>query len=194
MKQSKILLDTCSYFRLARCLHPLLGDPFGVENYCLYIIEDLIIEYENQQRLHNKYGEWFNKPEYKDNRKKKIKLSPQEQIEYERAFDIILKSYPDKLYYVSLPDIKILSFAYVLKIPFVTDDENLILLAKEFKVKIRNSLDLLKLMLDCKRISLEDIRNTVKYWLYIRDLPKGFKKDYEKLFEENPPSDYVNGF
>jgi len=49
-------------------------------------------------------------------------------------------------------------------------------------------------MLDCKRISLEDIRNTVKYWLYIRDLPKGFKKDYEKLFEENPPSDYVNGF
>jgi len=139
MKQSKILLDTCSYLRLAPCLHPLLNNPFGSKNYCCYIIEALNKEFESSQRLQNKYGEWFNQPEYKDNRKKKIKLSPQEQIEYERAFDIILKSYPDKLYYVSLPDIKILSFAYVLKIPFVTDDENLILLAKEFKVKIRNS-------------------------------------------------------
>ena len=33
--QAKILLDSNSYFRLAREIHPLLFQEFGDKNYCL---------------------------------------------------------------------------------------------------------------------------------------------------------------
>jgi len=193
MKQSKILLDTCSYFRLARYFHPLLNKPFGDQNYCLFIAKELETEYKNQPRLKGKFGEWFNEPEYVNNRKKSLYLSPEEKKSYYRTLDFILDSAKDDLENISLQDIRFLSYAYALNIPLVTDDGYLIVLAKEYNIKVYNSLELLKLMLDCKRISLEDIRNTVKYWLYIRDLPKGFKKDYKRLFKEDPPLAYDKG-
>ena len=39
--QSKILIDTNAYFRLAQSIRPLLKVEFGDEEYCLYVIKEL---------------------------------------------------------------------------------------------------------------------------------------------------------
>ena len=41
MPQSKILVDTNSYLRLAKSIRPLLFVPFGDKEYCLYILSEL---------------------------------------------------------------------------------------------------------------------------------------------------------
>ena len=51
MAQTKILLDTNSYHRLAENLHPLLFVPYGDENFTLYAHKDLRDECLRQPRL-----------------------------------------------------------------------------------------------------------------------------------------------
>lgn len=46
MSQSRILLDSNAYFRLAQSIRPLLNAPFGKDNYCLYVLKELQDEYE----------------------------------------------------------------------------------------------------------------------------------------------------
>ena len=41
MPQSKVLVDSNSYFRLAKSIHPLLFQTFGDEEYCLYVLPEL---------------------------------------------------------------------------------------------------------------------------------------------------------
>lgn len=41
MPQSKILVDTNAYLRLAKTVRPLLFVPFGDNEYCLYILPEL---------------------------------------------------------------------------------------------------------------------------------------------------------
>ena len=41
MPQSKILIDSNVYFRLAQSIRPLLQVEFGKEKYCLYVIKGL---------------------------------------------------------------------------------------------------------------------------------------------------------
>ena len=45
MPQSKILLDSASYIRLARSIRPLLSDEFGEDNYCLYVLPEFEKEF-----------------------------------------------------------------------------------------------------------------------------------------------------
>lgn len=59
MPQSKILLDSNSYFRLAKSIHPLLFQEFGNKKYCLYVLPELDKEYERQPRLKNKISLGF---------------------------------------------------------------------------------------------------------------------------------------
>ena len=63
MPQLKILIDTCSYIRLAKNIHPLLNQPFGKNNYCLYIIKDFQKEYSQSSRLQSKFN-WIEDEEY----------------------------------------------------------------------------------------------------------------------------------
>ncbi|MEA9390931.1 hypothetical protein SJI19_10305 [Acerihabitans sp. TG2] len=44
MPQSKILVDTNAYLRLAKTIRPLLFVTFGDNEYCLYILPELIEE------------------------------------------------------------------------------------------------------------------------------------------------------
>ena len=54
MPQSKILVDTNSYLRLAQTIRPLLFLPFGDGEYCLYILPELNVELSNR-RLKSKF-------------------------------------------------------------------------------------------------------------------------------------------
>ena len=51
MAQTKLLIDSNSYFRLAKSLHPLLFEEFGADNYCLYVLKELEEEWSRNPRL-----------------------------------------------------------------------------------------------------------------------------------------------
>jgi hypothetical protein len=128
---------------------------------------------------------WFYKNEYKENRKCKLKTTKAQISEIENVYDFILEYSKELEYTASKVDIKCLAFGYVLKIPIVTDDDCMHILGKEYDIEIINTLELLKIMLDCNKIKIEDIRDIIKLWSFNDDLPKNFFKDYKNIFGEN---------
>lgn len=186
MSQSKILIDSNSYFRLAKSIHPLLNEVFGEEEYCLYVLKDLEKEYDRSFRLQTKF-QWVNEDEYFQNRKKRISVSNKEKKEIEKTTEYFEQYKQDNLLGVSTIDIKYLAYAYVLDVPVVTDDIDMLELAKAFNIINMSSLNLLKLMLEMHHINFEKVKETVSYWKYIKDTPKDCNKEYKKLFKETPP-------
>jgi transcription initiation factor IIE alpha subunit len=75
-----------------------------------------------------------------------------------------------------------------LKIPVVTDDSDMLEVAKEFNIKTYKTLEILKLMMDKKFITMEKIRSIASYWIYQNDTPKSYRKDFKRIFLENPPT------
>lgn len=67
MPQSKILVDTNAYLRLAKTIRPLLFVPFGENEYCLYILPELNKELTSR-KLQSKFP-WVDEAEYAENRK-----------------------------------------------------------------------------------------------------------------------------
>jgi len=51
-----ILVDSCSYFRLAQTIHPLLKKPFCEENHVLGVIKELNLEYNKNPSLKHKFS------------------------------------------------------------------------------------------------------------------------------------------
>ena len=49
MSACNIIVDSCSYFRLAQSIKPLLKISFGREKHCLGVIDELDKEYERKQ-------------------------------------------------------------------------------------------------------------------------------------------------
>ena len=74
MTQSKILLDSNSYFRIANDLHPLLGQEFGDEKLCLYVLQELVDEWDRSRRLTALFP-WVSEREYVENRSRRLMLS-----------------------------------------------------------------------------------------------------------------------
>ena len=63
MTQSKILIDTNAYLRLAKTIRPLLFNPFGDNGYCLYILPELNAELTNNRLVTKFY--WIEEDEYR---------------------------------------------------------------------------------------------------------------------------------
>ncbi|MDQ5986127.1 MAG: hypothetical protein CSYNP_01846 [Syntrophus sp. SKADARSKE-3] len=187
MPQTKILLDSNAYFRLAQSINPLLQVEFGKEKCCLYVIKELQAEYDNSKpRLKNKFS-WVNEPEYRKNRNCELNLSRKNKKEITQATDFIKDHASDSYPGLSKVDITALAYAYVLDIPIVTDDSGMLDLANDFNIKALKTLELLKLMLDCQHIDITFVRQIASYWNYVEDKPKSFASDYKKLFKEPPP-------
>lgn len=186
MAESRILVDSNAYFRLAQSIRPLLNATFGEQSYCLYVLKELQAEYEKNPRLKNTFP-WVNEPEYRDNRSILLSVTRQEKPEIQRAYEFILHYARNVHPGVSKVDVLCLAHAEQLKIPVVTDDEEMRILASDYGIKTYNTLELLKLMLDCGYIEMEKIRQIAGYWLYLNDMPKDFRKDYRKIFDEEPP-------
>lgn len=183
MAQCKILLDTNSYFRLARSIHPLLFVEFGDECYCLYVVNELQVEFNRNSRLQTKFH-WVNEPQYSQNRSKKITLSKKEVKDIGISFSYISDYADSHKIGVSTVDIRAIALCYVLQILLVTDDEDMIIVANEFGVEAIKTLKLLKLMLDSGHIMMRKIREIGEYWGYDNDRPKDFYKDFLKIFGE----------
>ena len=80
-----------------------------------------------------------------------------------------------------------LAHAYVLGISVVTDDGDMLALAEDFEIATLKTLALLKLMLDCGHIDMAKVREIAGYLAYSNDKPRDFRRDYKKLFAEDPP-------
>ena len=151
MAQSKILVDTNAYLRLAKTIHPLLFVPFGENQYCLYILPELNKELENH-RLQNAFY-WVTEDDYVQNRNHFPTISPIEQtLEY--VWDYVQTDLPGP----SRVDALYVAYAIELEVPVVTDDQDMTKLAKEFGAEVMPTLELLKIMLDCGHTDMKTIK------------------------------------
>jgi len=93
---------------------------------------------------------------------------------------------------ISKVDARVLATAYILKIDLVSDDGGMVELAGVYSIKIMSSLELMKLMVDNKRIDMKMVKQIVAYWAYEKDLPSAKAKfiiDYKNIFREAPPDE-----
>lgn len=181
-----MLVDSNAYFRLAQSIHPLLNVEFGDKRYCLYCLKELQDEYNRNPRLKNSFS-WVNEQEYVKNRSHLLKITREEKPEIKRAYDFILDYVRNVHPGVSKIDVLCLAHAEQLRIPVVTDDEEMRIAAGTYDIKTFKTLELLKLMLDCRHIDSKKIREIAAYWIYLNDKPKDFHLDYKRLFNESPP-------
>lgn len=193
MAQTKIIVDTNSYFRLAQNIHPLLCQPFGKEDYTLYMHADLNAELRDSPRLQTKF-DWAAEPDFRENRKRSLSLSKAQKKEIDETFDFmwefVKEEYHGKLGKgPSWTDTLIVATASVLEIRVVTDDQDMIELAEEYEVHQLTSLGLMQLMLEEAHIDLDKIKQIVAQWQYDNDTPYAkWKQEYRKLFKEAPPT------
>lgn len=112
-------------------------------------------------------------------------LTDIEKYEIKRVYDFILDYVRSVHPGVSKVDVLCLAYGEQLKIPVVTDDDEMRQVAKDYGIKTLKTLELLKLMLDCSHIDMAKMREIAAYWQYMKDTPKSFKTDYKKLFGED---------
>lgn len=186
MSEGRILVDSNAYFRLAQSIHPLLNVEFGDRRYGLYCLKELQDEYNKSSRLKNAFS-WVNDPEYVKNRSHLLKITREEKLEIRRAYEFILDYVRNVHPGVSKVDVLCLAHAEQLRIPVVTDDEEMRIAAGAYDIKTFKTLELLKLMLDCKCIDIKKVKEIASYWIYLNDKPKDFNVDYKRLFGEAPP-------
>ena len=183
--QSKILIDSNVYLRLAQSIHPFLSQEFGAQRYCLYIIDGFEKEYFKSPRLRSRFS-WVQQQEYADNRTHEIRRSKKENQEVNFNLEYLKDAATDLDLSTSLIDIEALSLAVVLSIPIVTDDTDMLLLAKEYDIKTMKTLELMKLMKDEGHIDDNKINSITAFWNYSRDFPKNFKSDFKVIFGREP--------
>jgi predicted nuclease of predicted toxin-antitoxin system len=194
MAQTKIIVDTNSYLRLAQNIHPLLCAPFGEKDYTLYMHAELNAEFRSSSRLQSKF-QWACENAFVENRKRSLTLSKSHKREIEDTFeymwDYVKEEFHEKRQKgPSRTDTIIIATAATLEIRVVTDDQDMIELAETYGVHQISSLELLKLMLDEGSIDFEKIEQVVAQWQYENDTPySNWKDEYARLFNKKPPSD-----
>ncbi|WP_137279320.1 DNA-binding protein [Pseudomonas rhizoryzae] len=181
MPQSKILIDTNSYLRLAREIRPFLCVEFGSACYCLYALAQLGEEILASHRLRNKFA-WSLENEHIIERQRTVSLSRKERKDIQQAFDFIWDYVETDLPGPSKVDANYLAHSYVLKIPVVTDDRDMLELAASFGIEAHKSLDLLALMHSCEHISLGKIYSIIHLWIYNKDTPADMHSDFPRIF------------
>lgn len=184
MARTRILLDSNAYFRLARSIHPLLDTEFGGKTqYCVYVIPELLEEFERNPRLRRKF-DWVDAPEYHENRSRVLVLSKAERKDIDSVADFMANHARTEGLGTSPTDVRALATAYVLKIRIVTDDYDMLVLAKAFDMSALKTLELMHLMLKAGHIDMDRVRQIVEYWRFEKDTPGGFREDYCRLFGE----------
>jgi hypothetical protein len=186
MPACSILLDSSSYFRLAQNIHPLLKVSINNQGACLGIIDELQQEYKRSPRLQHKFY-WVNQVKYIAERKGCFKLTRKLLQEVELMVPFMKNYAIEAGLGVSNVDLTMIAYAYALKIPVVTDDEDMIKLAGEYKIKAFSTLEILKIMLDGIFIDMDIVRMITAHWKYQKDIPKAFVEDYIRIFGVSPP-------
>ncbi len=186
MGQSKILLDSNTYFRLAKDIHPLLDTTFGTENYCLYVLKELDGEFYRSRRLQSKFA-WVEDEEFRSNRKKRLTISRKDKNAIRLAVEFIQREGIDQGFGISQVDSLCLAYGHVLSLPVITDDVEMLQVGSDFSIGVMTTLELLRLMLDSGHIDEENVRRIATYWIYLGDTPANFRADFVRLIGQWPP-------
>lgn len=174
------IIDLNSYFRVAQSIHPLLFRILG-SKFKIKIHQYFERQYYRQSHLQSKFS-WFNEEEFKLNRTKKFQLSKKTKADINIAYDFIFMEQKALGLNLLYDDIYCLAYAQVLGITVITDDEGMKTIADQYDINLIDTLDLLKKLFDLKEIDEDKVIEIVEYWEYNRDLPKGFKAKFPKLF------------
>lgn len=192
MGQTKIIVDSNSYFRLAQNIHPLLCQPFGNENFTLYMHVDLTNEIRASSRIQNRF-DWVQESGYIANRNRSISLSKDQKKEIEETCEFMWEHVKDEFLDVrgkgpSRVDVRIVATAVALGIRMVTDDQDMIELAEVYGVQQMTSMELMKLMLDCGHINADKVDQVVEQWILEKDTPnRNWKAEFKKVFSRKAP-------
>ena len=185
MPQSKILVDTNAYLRLARTIRPLLFVPFADNEYCLYILPELNQELAGR-KLQTKFS-WVDEEEFAKNRQHFPNIGKRQKKSIEQTFEYVWEHVQTELPGPSRVDALYVTYALELDVPVVTDDQDMTKLAEAFDAKVMSTLELLKIMLDCGHTDMQTINGLVEYLKYFSDLPANFQTDYQRLFGAQQP-------
>jgi len=180
MAQSKILIDTNSYLRLANRIHPLLATAFGESLYCLYCIPELNRELESR-RLLNKFP-WIDEDSYYQNRQMFPVINRKQSKSINDTYEFIWAYVQSEFPGPSRVDTRFISYALELEIPIVTDDQDMTELAKLYGVEIISTIALLRLMVDGQHITIKVVDGLLDYWRYLGDRPANMDQDYARYF------------
>jgi len=181
MAYTKILLDTNTYLRLGNSIRPLLGAPFGKENYALFLHKEIQTELNRSSRLKNKFY-WVNQEEHIKERKKIITLSKIDKKNIDDIYEFIWNYQNENNYNLSREDIYCLATALALDIILATDDTNMKITANEYEINILSTLELLKIMVVNKFIERAKVEEITQYWKYNNDFPANYYADFARIF------------
>lgn len=179
-----VLIDSCSYFRIARSLHPLLGQSQGPSQYKIYIHPFFYNEFSKNSHLTLQFP-WVNESEFSINRNNfRINILEERQIEIMRAFTSI-NSYKRKCRSnISDVDLYALSTAYVLNIILITDDRAMRDAAEEFEIVCLKTMDYLNYLHSNGLIDDSKLLEIFGYWEYDNDCPSDYNLDRKKYFPD----------
>lgn len=176
-----LLVDSCSYFRLARVIEPLLGAEFGEPPFDILVVPELDEEFGKSPNLQVKFP-WVNEQVYKNNRVANV-LAPNCS-----AFDLreTTKFFKDHKYTkglgVSKVDIRVLVVAYLSSATVISDDKDVQEMAKDFGMsECMTSLEVLVWFFEEEILTLKEVKTIVRGWKAEKDLPM-------------PPSKFVDAF
>ena len=195
MAQTKIIVDSNSYFRLAQNIHPFLCQPFGDEGFTLYMHADLTNEIRSSSRIQNRFH-WIGESRFISNRNRSISLSAKQKAEIDNTFEFMWEHVKDEFLDErgkgpSRVDTRIVATAAVLGIRLVTDDQDMIELAATYGIHQITSLELMKLMLDCGHINDAKVDQVVEQWIYDKDTPYAeWQKEFKRVFSRSAPKGY----
>jgi hypothetical protein len=178
---SRCIVDSNSYFRLAKSIHPLLGVEFGAECHCLHVLVDLDVEFSKSRRLSTKFA-WVGEQEFVENRSANLIVPARKRKEVTIAEGFFRHHSRQRQLGLSFVDIRVLATAHAFGMELVTDDEAVLDVADVFSVSNMNSMELLKLMVDCEHIKIAKVRQMAAYWVHEKDCPGGFRQDCQRLF------------
>lgn len=186
-----ILLDSCSYFRLARSIRPLLAVTFGPPPpISLFVLEALDDEYLSNSRLRNKF-EWINEDEFRSDRhKKRYSCKGKWASEADMAFSYLAAYARDNGLMLAPEDLKALAAGFVRQVLVVSDDRDLCRVAHAHGIEFWGTLKLLKVMDECGRITRVQVHEVLGYLDQENDLPMGkaaLRERYNELFGERCP-------
>ena len=177
-----ILLDSNAYFRLALSISPLLAQKFGnPPPYQLKVIDEVEKEYARNPRLKTKFH-WLCDHEHVAERSAHTyHCRGKVATQVDAAFSYLANYASANALNLSRVDIKALAVGAARGIPVVTDDQGMRRLAEVFAISIMGTLELLKLMVDERRLEMEKVTEILEYWLEDNDLPAPIQKLRDKF-------------
>lgn len=143
-------------------------------------------EYNFQNRLQTKF-DWVSTQLHSEERCSGIlKLSSEQLRSIELTQSYLLPESQSLGLTCGRFDIMCLAAALELSLELVTDDLDLLKLAKIYQAPVKSTLELLAELVDSKGLSFEEVKNTIIGWSYFDDLPSDFHNEFVRLFGVEP--------